>query len=314
MSPYRRNVIVGVVVLGAMVALAWMLIQFGARLVSPFAPATVPVKIVADRADGISNGSAVTYLGVTVGHVETINRVPNEVKVIINAQLDRTPSLPDNLRAVIRSTGIVGSGATIVLELTSPQPEGTLKPGQEIPAKFVGLDIIPPEFGDLARELRQAVHEFRDAKLIDHLNADIERIGKLVDSVQVLVDDPKLQGDVRNSLANIRSATEKADRIATNLEKFSGELHDMSANATDAVVNVSKQINGRLEQISKLLDQFQSIAEKVNNGKGTAGMLVNDNRLYESLVDTAQQLNTTVADLKRLVEQWEQDGVSLKVK
>ena len=31
------------------------------------------------------------------------------------------------------------------------------------------------------------------------------------------------------------------------------------------------------------------------------------------LVLTTQELNATVKDLKRLVEQWEQEGVSLKV-
>jgi DNA-binding Lrp family transcriptional regulator len=41
---------------------------------------------------------------------------------------------------------------------------------------------------------------------------------------------------------------------------------------------------------------------------------VNDPRLYESLVETAKELNATVSDLRRLVNQWEQEGVSLKLK
>jgi phospholipid/cholesterol/gamma-HCH transport system substrate-binding protein len=65
--------------------------------------------------------------------------------------------------------------------------------------------------------------------------------------------------------------------------------------------------------VSELLQQFQQIAQKINAGQGTAGQLVNDPQLYQSLVATTQELNATIADLKRLVEQWEQEGVSLKV-
>ena len=62
------------------------------------------------------------------------------------------------------------------------------------------------------------------------------------------------------------------------------------------------------------MDQFQSIAEKVEKGQGTAGALVNDPKLYESLVDTSRELNLTIKDLQRLVQQWEQEGVTLKLK
>jgi hypothetical protein len=40
---------------------------------------------------------------------------------------------------------------------------------------------------------------------------------------------------------------------------------------------------------------------------------VNDPKLYQGLVDVTQQLNLTVTDLRRLVQQWEQEGVSLKL-
>ena len=59
---------------------------------------------------------------------------------------------------------------------------------------------------------------------------------------------------------------------------------------------------------------MQSILGKVDKGQGTAGQLVNDPRLYQSLVDTSRELNATVADLKRLIEQWEEEGVDLHLK
>ena len=45
-----------------------------------------------------------------------------------------------------------------------------------------------------------------------------------------------------------------------------------------------------------------------------AQYVVNDPKLYESLVDSAKELNATISDFKRLVEQWEQEGISFKLK
>lgn len=328
MSSYRRNVMVGIFVLGGLVILAWMLVQFGGNLAKPFAAASVSVRFVSDRADGISNGSAVTYRGVNVGRAETISRADDQMHVYIIAALTPTPPLPGNLRAVIRSQGLVGAGASIVLETVDPQPQGYLTENQDIPTRFVGLDILPPQFADLAEELRSTARQFRESQLIAHLDEQIIKTGKLVESIDKLVADPKTHANIRDSLDNIRVVTEKANRIADNLDKFSGDLQKLSTNASDTlsdakttitktqeqILTLSKQTSDRMEQVSKLLDQFQSIAEKVNKGQGTAGALVNDNRLYESMVDTTKELNATVVDLRRLVQQWEQEGISFKLK
>jgi phospholipid/cholesterol/gamma-HCH transport system substrate-binding protein len=314
MAPYRRNVLVGGVVLGALLVLGWMLIQFGGSIVSPFAPETMPVRFVTERADGISVGSAVLYRGVTVGRVERVERASDQLRVYIVAQLDKEPPLPANIKAIIRSTGLVGSGSSIVLELTDTQPSGTLSADQSIPARFVGLDILPTEYAELARELSGAVRELRESKMLENVNQQVERAGQLMQSLQMVIDDPKIREDIRASLANLRSTTEKTDRIADNFERLSGEMRTLSTTTTDAVVSLSKQVHGRLEQVAELLEDFQAIAEKVNKGQGTAGALVNDPRLYQSLVETAVELSATAKDLRRLVEQWEQEGVSLKVK
>jgi phospholipid/cholesterol/gamma-HCH transport system substrate-binding protein len=99
---------------------------------------------------------------------------------------------------------------------------------------------------------------------------------------------------------------------------------DASATLTDAramihktqdnLDRVTSQVNDRMMQLSKLLDTFQSISSKIDQGNGTAGMLMNDPKLYQNLVETTREMNETIADLKRLVEQWEQEGVSLKMK
>lgn len=318
---------VGIVVLGGLIILGWMLIRFGGRFVSPFAPPYIIVRFVADRADGISNGSPVLYRGVTIGRVEKVSRAPDKLHVFIDTQLDKDPPLPGNVRAVIRAQGIVGGGATLYLELTGALPEGSLSPDQAIETTFIGLELLPDEFTALATELRQTIRQFREANIVTHIDDQVLKLGKLIDSAQEVIGDTKLREDLRASLASLRSTTEKADRIATGLEKFSADLPRISSEATGTLVDlrttvnktqteilsVSKQVNDRLAQLGVILERAQAVADKVNSGQGTIGALVNDAELYQSLVDSAKDLSATSATLRRLLEQWEKEGLPLKL-
>lgn len=311
---------VGIVVLGALISLGWMLIRFGGRLMSPFASPTMGVRLMADRADGISIGSAVLYRGVTIGRVESVSRAPDKIHVYIDTQVDKDPPLPSNLRGLIRAQGIVGAGATIFLELDGTEPQGTLTREQVVQTRFVGLELLPDEFTALATELRQTIRQFREANIVAHIDEQVLKVGKLLDSAQLVIGDPQLKEDLRASLTNLRTTTERAERIATSFERFSGDLPKLSSEATGAlsefratVKTTQTGVESASKQLNEVLARVQSVAEKVNAGQGTAGALVNDPRLYESLVDSARELNATVSTLRRLLEQWEKEGLPLKL-
>jgi ABC-type transporter Mla subunit MlaD len=84
-------------------------------------------------------------------------------------------------------------------------------------------------------------------------------------------------------------------------------------NSGKRIDDLSKDLGQRLTQIAGILERFQSVADKIDKGNGAAGQFVNDPRLYESLVDTSRELNETVKTFKRLADQWEHEGVSLKL-
>lgn len=329
MTQYRKNFLVGVTVLCGLLVLAWMILKFSGQSARLFAEKQFNVQFVVNRADGLAEGSPVLYRGVNVGQVTGVRRADNQREVIIDASLDESPPLPRNVEGLIRLQALLGAGAGINLELIGgEEPQGQLQPGDSIAARYVGLDLVPPEFGGLATDLREISRTFRDSGLITNLNDTVLKAGRTMESVEKLVADPKMRQDIETTLTNLRTASESATRIGTNLEKVSGELNGITTEAsatiksagsaitsTEARVNeLAEQMSARLEQVSKLLSNFESISSKVNNGEGTAGLLINDAKLYESLVDSSQQLSLTISDLKRLVEQWEQEGVSLKLR
>ena len=74
MPTYRRNVTTGIVVLGAIIALIWMILTFTGRAVGFLKPAGVPVTFLASHGDGLADGSPVYFNGVQVGKVTSVVR------------------------------------------------------------------------------------------------------------------------------------------------------------------------------------------------------------------------------------------------
>ena len=104
------------------------------------------------------------------------------------------------------------------------------------------------------------------------------------------------------------------DATIAELGEAIDQVKTTTADTGKRVDELSTNINARLVQVSDLLDKSNAIAGKIEKGQGTMGLLMNDPRLYESLVDTGKTLSLTVTDLRRLVAQWEQEGFTLKLK
>lgn len=320
LSPYRRNILVGVTVLGALITLGWMILKFGDRPARYFATPSQPISFTTDRADGLGEGSSITYRGVTVGRVTGVMRTPNGKEVIIEGEVDRTPPLPANLQGAIRQISQLGGTSNIHLLLVGNEPKGTLDPGARLPAHYEGLSLFPPEFNALAQELAITARQIREQNLIANLNAQITKAGELLESANTLIGDPNLRQDLQATLASLRQTSETVARVAPKLDKIAdeasttmGEVRTTVKSANANIESISKQLGARMEQIARTLEHFQSVAAKIDNGQGTAGQLVNDPKLYQALVDSALQLNQTIADLNRLVEQWEEEGISLRL-
>jgi phospholipid/cholesterol/gamma-HCH transport system substrate-binding protein len=313
--------------LGALVALGWMVIKFGGGPATWFTPPKMDVKFIADRADGIADGSNLYYRGVVVGRVTNTRLGDPKHPVVIEAIVNRQPPLPSNLIGVIKTNSLLGSGASIDLQIVGPEADTNLKDNTQLVAKYLGTQLLPPEFADLATQLKETAQKLNDSGVITHLNETIEKTGRLAESLDTFVSDKGMRDNLSTTINNLRTASDSATRITGNMEKFSSNLNDLSASASttiksanDTIVKVnshidelSKQIDDRMLQTADLLKSFNSIAAKIDQGKGTAGLLVNDPKLYDSLVDTAREINLTIADLRRLVNQWETEGAYLRL-
>src|SRR5690606_27846632 len=268
--------------------------------------------------------------------VGSIRRAADNQSIHVEGFVDTDPPLPANVKAYVRSSGLIGASGSISLQLPEGEaPQGQLQDGQVVETTFVGLNLLPPEFADLAAELRLTAQQFRQSNLVKDLDDTVRKAGAMIESLNKVIGDEQIREDLTASLANIRQATATASRTATNLESFSTDLEKIGTQTKDTLTQarktvdraegmiekaeghvdrLAKQIDDRLVQVAKLLSTFQAISNKIDQGKGTAGAFVNDPRLYESLLLTSQQLNELITDLNRLIEQWEQEGAAVRLR
>ena len=314
MNSKQRNVLVGLVVLLALGMLTFMLLIFAGRATALFVQHGIPITLNADRANGLNEGASISFRGVAVGKVTAIRLAGNNDQVILAGEVDAASPLPGNLIGLIQTSSPLSGGAEISLEQTGNEPNvASLAPHQVIQVHYVGSTLLPPEFAELATQIRKD-------NLIGHLDEtvlsiekQVNKAGLVLDSTQKFIGDPKLRDNVQVSIANIRHFSDNLQTLESNANSTIVDMHATVNRTSGHIDDLSRNLDGSVQKLGAVLDQFQSAAAKINNGQGTAGLLVNDPRLYNSLADTAKELDQTIADLQRLVQQWEQEGVTLKL-
>jgi phospholipid/cholesterol/gamma-HCH transport system substrate-binding protein len=329
MSPKMRNFAVGLTVMVSIAIFLWMFISFGTKSVSLFGAPQVAIEIRADQVDGLSEGSPLMYQGVIVGRILRLHRNDDGNGVLIDAIMDTIPPIPTNVSADIVTTSLISGGASLELVLAKGQPAQFAPPGTPFPpikAKYDGLDLS--DFGKAGTQIARAATEIADAtdqvrqqQIVEHLNeavlnfnAQVTAAGQVLKSIQDVAGDVKVQGDLRQTIANLAQATNDLPALSKQASDVLTEARTDLARTQGYIDTMNKQLGDGLTRASATLDSIHDLADKINNGKGTAGMLVNDPKMYQALVDDLRELNANELVLERLLQQWEQEGVSVDLK
>ncbi|HSI71560.1 MAG TPA: hypothetical protein VK934_00155, partial [Fimbriimonas sp.] len=107
----------------------------------------------------------------------------------------------------------------------------------------------------------------KDAKTIVAQLADVSKnANKLVDSMDKLVNDPKLRDPLAKTLANVESVSETSKAIAANTEKITAEGVEISKNVNQITKKAVPMMDTAQEVLTKataIEDQLQGVMEKV---------------------------------------------------
>jgi phospholipid/cholesterol/gamma-HCH transport system substrate-binding protein len=207
-----------------------------------------------------------------------------------------THSLNTILGRMERGEGILG-------QLTSDTPDGRRLQGSLVgAAESLQRIALKVETGPglLPRLLN-------DRALGDQLAQSLGRVQGLLDQAQhgpgllpALLNDPASRDELTQTLATLH-------QVANDLKGFTGGLE-----SSDALLPrlVKDQAYGRevTAQIRQLVERLNAVAGKLDQGNGTAGKLINDPKVYDSVNDVMIGVNQSKL-LRWLIRNRQKKGI-----
>ena len=97
---------------------------------------------------------------------------------------------------------------------------------------------------------------------------------------------------IRRIFNNLESIT---SNFKNNNDKLSGIINNFSL-ISDSLAKVN--IAATIRNVDKTLDQVVKITDKINNGHGSLGLLINNDSLYNNLNSSSEQLRRLLQDMR----------------
>lgn len=257
--------------------------------------------------DGLAVSNPVILNGVKVGQVKklTFNEdqslvVEIEVRSDLKLTLeDSAQILNDNLlfgtKAIVLTTSHRGkdasSGDTLRSFITpslAEQVGGVMNPvKKKVNALVHLLDSMAEK---LSAQLKSAGTSDLQKSMTDVKSA-IQSFRNTIQGFDKLVNDDASK--LNHILAHVES-------ITLNLKKNSAQLEAIIKNSRQISDSLaSSNLKSTVEQAQKSLAEVSMIMQKINQGQGSLGLLVNDKALYDNLRKSSEDLDKLIVDLKK---------------
>jgi phospholipid/cholesterol/gamma-HCH transport system substrate-binding protein len=219
--------------------------------------------------------------GVKLGKVEIIHLYGHKVLVVVRIRNDVRIPVGSEIR--VQNIGIMGERQIGMILCDS---NVNYNPGDTIDGQFdAGIAEalgLAGEIIDSTKILITSVHRVMDSTIA---NPEFrERFRSMMDKAETLENrlskmlsdtDPQL----KKSLKNLNDATVKVNALLdTTQAPINGLLSDAS--------NLMKDAGGVVGKLDAVTDRLTAITEKLQSKDNTAGILLNDRKLHDELVQT----------------------------
>ena len=239
-----------------------------------------------ENVTGLQNAAQVVISGVKVGQVTDVEVNKEKGGVDVTLSISSEYDIPVDSRAMMFSAGLMG-GKNIEIKLG--QATEYLSSGDQI-ATDSSLDMfemLTNELGDIKE---------RVVKVLDNVDKTISNVDGLVgDNAQ----------NITLAIANLNGVLKELEEsnIIKNIDGFCATLNQNGAKLDSLITDVGTVAHSFSEQdlgqkLNDAVTQVSTLLNKINEGKGSLGNLVADEKLYKELAQASQNLSVLLADLK----------------
>ena len=243
--------------------------------------------------EGLVIGANVTISGMNVGKVKKIDFDENYEKIKVTFSLREDLSFSDQSVAQLYEAGLIGGKAISILpkyDSTNVVQTGAVLPSEIKPGltELVNQQIAPLQdkiegLLTSADSLFAGVSNVMNYDSQNNLKATLESFVKTAENLNVITSQVK----------RIVKVNEKGlNSTLNNLEKVSGNLSQI----TDSLSQLP--LNATVKNFEATSAQLKMIIEGLKSGEGSAGKLLQEEGLYNNLLNSSKSLELFLSDLK----------------
>tara|TARA_B100000929_G_scaffold291121_1_gene288133 strand:- start:458 stop:1405 length:948 start_codon:yes stop_codon:yes gene_type:complete len=247
---------------------------------------------VYNEVEGLSVSSPVTINGLQVGTITEIGFLNKKGRILVKMTVQDNFEFSKKSKAQIYGGDLIGgksmailpdytaeiakSGDTLIGEIDEGLLElvnDRLKPLQEkIENTVVSAD-----------SLLNGINGILNEETRDNLKGTIAKLNETMGSFKNAANN--LDGLLDRNSSKLDNTFTNLDEMSTNLNNFSDTLSKV-------------EVNRLVTEFEGVIKDFKGIADGLNNGEGTAGKLLKDEKVYNNLDRATKQLEELLQDIK----------------
>jgi len=265
--------------------------------------------VLFDNIQGLNVGDQVDMLGKKIGKVSHSRIIGQKIAVELSIDNSFSFSIPVDSKIEVKSEGLIGSKfISISPGLNTKEfilPGETVEGLREFDFAEITPGIVPltQDLSAFARRLKATLGEEEKDNIrltihnIESLTAELDTF--VYNYRNIISDNDKknfqdfiknLSGTVKDLKYGVNKEINKLDGMLDNLKKVTDKSEELSTTITE--------LKKSSESFAISTEKFNKILNKIDNGEGTMGKLVNDSALYENMNNLVNEMRTLVDDIK----------------
>jgi phospholipid/cholesterol/gamma-HCH transport system substrate-binding protein len=242
---------------------------------------------------GLKPSAPVTINGLEVGQVKSIDFLNKKGGLLVKFSVEKDFEFSKSSVVQIYSSGLIGGnnlGILPVIDTAGKAKSGDTLTGEIQTGMIAGL---MDKFVPLETSLKQT----------------LAKLDTVLGGVTDILDEEG-KANLRSSIANLNAtmtsfssvSRDMKSLLSTNKDKLNNTFANLDTTAENFAIlsdSLAQLQTGELiRNMEATIGKLNSIAEGIDNGEGSVGKLLKDDKLYDNLSGASKQLEQLLEDMK----------------
>jgi len=251
--------------------------------------------VIFDQVGGLERGDKVALGGMIVGEVKELKYERGKIRVVLN--IDRDVEIPRDSIFKLGDTGLLGGKRVDIV--WGNEGAGFIEPGTEYIGKTSpGLSEAIASLGEAGDNVDEILTSVKDT------TAKIARgegtVGKLIAEEEIYNDIRRISDRIVQGHGTIGKLINDAE-LYNDVKKLFADLKKIIEENRAEIDGIVAELKETTPSIKKTMKNLEEITDKINQGQGTIGKLINEEEFYVEAQSTLTSVNTASQKLTDMV-------------